>query len=102
MQILEGHSTASSPSGRRPLTNDFFVNLLDMSTTLEVLRSVFEGRSRDRRAQWTAPAWISSSAGSQLRALGGSLRMRGRQGAVVHDFVAAWSKVMNLDRFDSA
>jgi catalase-peroxidase len=87
------------------LTNDFFVNLLDMRT--EWTRTgdqVYEGR--DRRTgdlRWTATAVdLVFGSHSQLRALAEVYASDDAQEKFVRDFVAAWSKVMNLDRFDLA
>jgi catalase-peroxidase len=85
------------------LTNDFFVNLLDMGTEWSASdETVYEGR--DRRTgelRWTATS-VDLVLGShaQLRALGEVYAADDAQEAFVRDFVAAWDKVMNLDRFD--
>lgn len=87
------------------LTNDFFVNLLDMrlewrpSTTDE---NVYEGRDRATgEVRWTATAVdLVFGADSQLRALSEVYGAQDADEKFVHDFVAAWDKVMNLDRFD--
>ncbi len=89
------------------LSNDFFVNLLDMGTVWQPLSeaaSVFEGRHRASGAlKWTATRVdLVFGANSQLRALAEVYACRGAQDKFVRDFVAAWSKVMNLDRFDLA
>ena len=87
------------------LTNDFFVNLLDMGTEWKPVsdaQDVFEGRDRKTGAlKWTA-ARIDLIFGSnaQLRALAEVYGGADAQEKFVHDFVAAWNKVMNLDRFD--
>jgi catalase-peroxidase len=89
------------------LSNDFFVNLLDMSTAWEPSGSaenVYEGR--DRRTgepRWTATASdLVFGSNSQLRALAEVYASNDAKEKFVHDFVAAWDKVMNLDRFDRA
>jgi catalase-peroxidase len=94
---------------KRPetLTNDFFVNLLDMGTTWTPkagAKGVFEGRDRKTGAEkWTATRVdLLFGSNSQLRALAEVFASNGSQAAFVHDFVAAWTKVMNLDRFDIA
>jgi catalase-peroxidase len=94
---------------KRPeaLTNDFFVNLLDMSTTwtpVSDAKDVFEGRDRATgEVKWTATrADLVFGSSSQLRALAEVYGCSDGQEKLVHDFVAAWSKVMNLDRFDLA
>ncbi len=89
------------------LTNDFFVNLLDMNTTwhkCSATESVFEGRDRASGApKWTASAVdLVFGSNSQLRALAEVYACSDSQPAFVRDFVAAWHKVMNLDRFDLA
>jgi catalase-peroxidase len=94
---------------KRPetLTNDFFVNLLDMSTawkaTLED-EDVFEGYDRaSGELKWTgARVDLIFGSNSQLRALAEVYGCEDSQEKFVSDFVAAWNKVMNLDRFDVA
>ena len=94
---------------KRPstLTNDFFVNLLDMNTEWQVsstFEDVFEGR--DRRTgdpKWTGTRVdLVFGSNSELRALAEVYACDDSQQAFVRDFVAAWDKVMNLDRFDLA
>jgi catalase-peroxidase len=92
---------------KRPgtLTNDFFVNLLDMRTAWQQSASnagVFEGRDRKTgEAKWTATvADLVFGSNAQLRALAEVYASSDGQEAFVHDFVEAWNKVMNLDRFD--
>jgi catalase-peroxidase len=90
---------------KRPetLTNDFFVNLLDMSTKWSATsEGVFEGRDRATGApKWTATTVdLVFGSNSQLRALAEVYACADSQGPFVRDFVAAWTKVMNLDRFD--
>jgi catalase-peroxidase len=94
---------------KRPetLTNDFFVNLLDMGTTWEATAEdagVFEGRDRvSGKLKWTATRVdLIFGSNSQLRALSEVYGSSDAQKKFVHDFVAAWTKVMNLDRFDIA
>ena len=88
------------------LTNDFFVNLLDMSTEWQSPSSegVFEGRDRaSGEAKWTGTAVdLIFGSNSQLRAVAEVYACDDSQQAFVNDFVAAWDKVMNLDRFDLA
>jgi catalase-peroxidase len=89
------------------LTNDFFVNLLDMRTVWKPLagnEAVFEGVDRTTGApKWTATRVdLVFGSNSQLRALAEVFAQDGSQGVFVHDFVQAWNKVMNLDRFDLA
>jgi catalase-peroxidase len=94
---------------KRPgtLTNDFFVNLLDMSTTWNATAeddNVFEGRDRTTgELKWTGTRVdIIFGSNSQLRALAEVYACEDSPEKFVHDFVAAWNKVMNLDRFDLA
>jgi catalase-peroxidase len=87
------------------LTNDFFKNLLDMETewtATSEAKQVYEGRNRkSRELKWTASrADLVFGANSQLRALAEVYASADAQEHFVRDFVAAWSKVMNLDRFD--
>jgi len=94
---------------RRPgtLTNDFFVNLLDMHTKWQksaASESVLEGRDRATgELKWTGTVVdLVFGSNSQLRALAEVYACSDSQQAFVRDFVAAWSKVMHLDRFDLA
>jgi catalase-peroxidase len=87
------------------LTNDFFVNLLDMNTTWQKSASqagVLEGRDRKTgKIKWPGTAVdLVFGSNSQLRALAEVYASADAQESFVRDFVAAWSKVMNLDRFD--
>jgi len=89
------------------LTNDFFVNLLAMRTEWKPSASsenVFEGRDRDSsEVKWTGTAVdLVFGSNSQLRAISEVYACDDSQEKFVHDFVAAWDKVMNLDRFDLA
>jgi catalase-peroxidase len=89
------------------LTNDFFVNLLDMSTMWKVTsedEDVFEGRDRATgELKWTGTRVdLIFGSNSQLRALAEVYGCEDSQEKFSHDFVAAWNKVMNLDRFDLA
>jgi catalase-peroxidase len=89
------------------LTNDFFVNLLDMGTTWKATaedEDVFEGRDRATGAlKWTGTRVdLIFGSNSQLRALAEVYGSADAQTKFVQDFVAAWTKVMNLDRFDLA
>ncbi len=88
------------------LTNDFFVNLLDMSTAWKASSSdgVFEGRDRQTGdLKWTATsADLVFGSNSELRALAEVYGCDDGQQQFVSDFVAAWNKVMNLDRYDLA
>ena len=89
------------------LTNDFFVNLLDMGTEWKASAStvdVFEGRDRATGdIRWTATAVdLVFGSHSQLRAISEVYASDDANEKFVGDFVAAWDKVMNLDRFDLA
>ena len=111
MRVLNANS-GRSPHGvftKRPeaLTNDFFVNLLDMDTEWKAVseaRDVFEGRDRKTgQVKWTGTRVdLLFGSNSQLRALAEVYGSSDAQAKFVRDFVAAWSKVMNLDRFDVA
>ncbi|MFM1769020.1 MAG: hypothetical protein RJA22_1549 [Verrucomicrobiota bacterium] len=101
--------TAHGVFTRRPeaLTNDFFVNLLDMATEWKAVAgdpNLFEGR--DRRTgelRWTGTrADLVFGSNSQLRALAEVYGCGDAQAKFVQDFIAAWVKVMNLDRFELA
>jgi len=94
---------------KRPeaLTNDFFVNLLDMSTDWRASVSsenVYEGRDRATgEVKWTGTAVdLVFGSNSQLRAISEVYACDDSKEKFVRDFVAAWAKVMNLDRFDLA
>jgi catalase-peroxidase len=94
---------------KRPetLTNDFFVNLLDMGTEWKPepgAAGVFEGRDRATgELKWTGTRVdLVFGSNSQLRALAEVFASDDASASFVHDFVAAWTKVMNLDRFDLA
>jgi catalase-peroxidase len=107
-----GANYGQSPHGvftNRPevLTNDFFVNLLDMGTTWQPTaedKDVFEGRNRETgELQWTGTRVdLVFGSNSQLRAVAEVYGCADSQEKFVQDFVAVWDKVMNLDRFDLA
>ena len=88
------------------LTNDFFVNLLDMNTEWQPASTdgVYEGRDRATGAvKWNGSRVdLVFGSSSELRALAEVYACDDSQQKFVHDFVAAWDKVMNLDRFDLA
>jgi catalase-peroxidase len=111
MRVLNGNVGASEvgvlTKQRESLTTDFFVNLLDMTTTwvpAGASKDLFEGRdSKTGKIKWTASrADLVFGSNSQLRAVAETYACNDAQAAFVHDFVAAWNKVMNLDRFDLA
>ena len=94
---------------RRPgtLSNDFFVNLLDMGTVWQksaTAEGVLEGRDRSSgQLRWTATTVdLVFGSNSQLRALAEVHACRDSSAAFVRDFAAAWTKVMEADRFDLA
>jgi catalase-peroxidase len=94
---------------KRPeaLTNDFFMNLLDMGTEWKAVTKdadVFEGRDRATgKVKWTGTRVdLIFGSNSQLRALAEAYGSSDAQKKFVDDFVAAWNRVMNLDRFDLA
>ncbi len=102
-------NTGQSPHGvftERPgaLSNDFFVNLLDVNTEWQPSGDVFEGRDRATGdLKWTATRVdLAFGSNSELRALAEVYGSDDGQDAFVRDFVAAWDKVMSLDRFDLA
>ena len=88
------------------LTNDFFVNLLDMGTTWHPVSedaSVFEGRDDSGAVKWTGTRVdLVFGSNSELRALAEVYASDDAKETFVADFVAAWTKVMNLDRYDIA
>jgi catalase-peroxidase len=109
MRVLNANA-GQVPHGvltKRPgvLTNDFFVNLLDMGTVWKPASDgVFEGRDRATGdLKWTASRVdLIFGSNSQLRALAEVYASDGGEAAFARDFAAAWTKVMNLDRFDRA
>jgi catalase-peroxidase len=110
MRVLNANF-AQAPHGvltKRPetLTNDFFVNLLDMHTEWNATadENLFEGRDRTTgELKWTATRVdLVFGANSQLRAVAEVYGCADSQEKFLHDFVAAWHKVMNLDRFEPA
>jgi catalase-peroxidase len=111
MRVLNANAGGSQHGvfTKRPetLSNDFFINLLDMSTTWKSTSETeaeFEGRDRvTGELKWTGTRVdLIFGSNSQLRALAEVYACDGSQAKFAHDFVAAWSKVMNLDRFDLA
>jgi catalase-peroxidase len=110
MRVLNANF-GKSPHGvftQRPetLTNDFFVNLLDMRTEWKAISDddVFEGRDRATgERKWTGTRVdLIFGSNSQLRALAEVYGCEDAQEKFVNDFIAVWTKVMNLDRFDLA
>lgn len=106
-----GANTARLPHGvftKHPgvLTNYFFVNLLDIGTTWQAAVSgteVFEGRDARGKLRWTATRVdLIFGSHSELRALAEVYACEDARAKFVRDFVAAWTKVMNADRFDLA
>ncbi|MGI8665831.1 MAG: catalase/peroxidase HPI [Jatrophihabitans sp.] len=106
-----GANTGQSPVGvltstPESLTTDFFVNLLDANTTWQPTAEdgeTFEGRDRAGDARWTGSRVdLVFGSNSELRALAEVYASDDAQQKFVRDFVAAWDKVMNLDRFDLA
>lgn len=98
------HGIFSSKTGQ--LTNDFFLNLLEMNTVWKSVsednKEVYEGRDRvSQQLKYTATrADLVFGSNSELRAVAEVYGSTDAQGKFVKDFVAAWNKVMNLDRFD--
>ena len=87
------------------LTNDFFINLLDMNTTwkeTDKSEELFKGIDRKtNKVKWTGTRIdLIFGSNSQLRALAEVYASEDSQSKFVNDFVSAWTKVMNLDRFD--
>jgi catalase-peroxidase len=111
MRVLDTNTGATKHGvlTKRPgqLTNDFFVNLLDMRTSWKATseaKDVFEARdAANGRLEWTGTrADLVIGSNAQLRALAEVYASSDAQAKFVQDFVAAWSKVMNLDRYDLA
>ena len=109
MRVLQANvgQTRHGVFTKRPetLSNDFFMNLLDMGTEWKAVsedKDVFEGRDRTTgELKWTGTRVdLIFGSHAQLRALAEVYASSDAQGKFVRDFVAAWSKVMNLDRFD--
>jgi catalase-peroxidase len=109
--LIGGLRVLGANSGQSPLgvltstpgllTNDFFANLLDMGTSWTASGETFEGRDRATdEVRWTAGRVdLVFGANSELRALAEVYASDDAEGKFVHDFVAAWDKVMNLDRY---
>jgi catalase-peroxidase len=107
-----GANTGSSKHGvftKKPevLSNDFFANLLDMGTewkAVSAAKDIFEGRDRKTgEVKWTGTRVdLVFGSNAQLRALAEVYGSSDAPEKFIRDFVAAWTKVMNLDRFDLA
>ncbi|MDH5534262.1 MAG: catalase/peroxidase HPI [Betaproteobacteria bacterium] len=107
-----GANAGKSPHGvftkrAETLTTDFFVNLLDMGTEWKpsaASEGIYEGHDRKtKKVKWTGTRVdLVFGSNSQLRALAEVYACKGSEEKFVHDFVAAWTKVMNADRFDLA
>ena len=101
---MRRHGVFTNRTGQ--LTNDFFVNLLDMDTVWEVVDASgdeeFIGYDRGgRQEKWRATRTdLIFGSNSQLRATAEVYAEKGHEEKFVRDFVAAWTKVMNADRFD--
>ena len=111
MRVLNTNFDQSShgifTSHKESLTNDFFVNLLDLNTTWKAnsdKQEVFEGRDRQTGAiKWTGTRTdLIFGSNSELRALAEVYGSDDAKDKFVQDFITAWNKVMNLDRFDLA
>jgi len=111
MRALNANSGQSKPGvfTKRPgtLTNDFFVNLLDMSTEWKAPgadKNVYEGHDRATgEVKWTGTTVdLVFGSNSELRAIAEFYAQEDSKEKFVRDFVAAWNKVMNNDRFDLA
>ncbi len=107
LRVLKAGKTEHGALTKRPeaLTNDFFVNLLDLGTAWKGVggsKEVFEGRDRTTgQVKWTATRTdLVFGSNAELRAIAEVYGVQGSREKFVKDFVAAWTKVMNLDRFD--
>lgn len=102
---FDGSQHGRFTTSKDALTNEFFVNLLDLGTTWKAVSNddrVFEGRSRKTGdLLWTGTrADLIFGSNSELRAIAEVYASEDSKEKFVHDFIAAWHKVMNLDRFD--
>ena len=109
MRVLGTNTNGSSHGvfthNKETLSNDFFVNLLDMNTAWKPAddsKTIYEGTCRvTGDFKWSATRNdLVFGSNSQLRALAEVYATDGAEGKFIKDFVAAWVKVMNLDRFD--
>ena len=97
----DGHGIFSEPTGK--LTNDYFVNLLDMSTEWKPTgKNVYEGinRSSSKKVCTATRVDLAFGSNSQLRAISEVYACNDSHDKFINDFIAAWNKVMNQDRFD--
>ena len=104
---FDGSSNGIFTENKEQLTNDFFVNLIDFTTTWRATsdtQKIFEGRDRKTgKVKWAGSRVdLIFGSNSELRALAEVYACDDAKEKFVHDFVAAWDKVMNLDRFDLA
>ncbi|MDX9790641.1 MAG: peroxidase family protein, partial [Candidatus Kapabacteria bacterium] len=102
---FDGSKTGVLTNRPGMLTNDFFVNLLDMNTEWIMVdgnRNLFEGRDRKNgKAKWSASRVdLIFGSNSQLRAIAEVYSFSDIQDKFIHDFISAWNKVMNADRFE--
>ena len=109
MRVLDSNYDGSKhgvfTKKKEALTNDFFINLLDMNTTWKETNkeeTLFEGRDRKtNKVKWTGTrADLLFGSNSQLRAIAEVYACEDAMPKFISDFVSAWNKVMNLDRFD--
>ena len=101
----DGSAHGVFTSQKEALSNDFFVNLLDMNTEWKAVsadKEIYEGRDRSSgEVKWTGTrADLVFGANSELRAIAEVYASTDGKDKFIKDFVAAWTKVMNLDRFD--
>jgi Catalase (peroxidase I) len=109
MRVLNANFDQSNhgvfTKNKERLTNDFFVNLLDMGTTWKEVdknEQLFLGRDRkSNKVKWIATRVdLIFGSNSQLRAIAEVYALEDSKNKFVNDFISAWNKVMNLDRFD--
>ncbi|MDG2371064.1 MAG: catalase/peroxidase HPI [Flavobacteriaceae bacterium] len=111
LRVLDINSDKSDhgvfTENKETLSNDFFINLLDMNTTWEAVsdkQNIFEGRNRKtNQLKWTGTRVdLIFGSNSELRSLAEVYASKDSNQLFLNDFVSAWTKVMNLDRFDNA
>jgi len=109
LRVLDINSDKSDhgvfTENKETLSNDFFINLLDMNTTWEAVsdkQNIFEGRNRKtNQLKWTGTRVdLIFGSNSELRSLAEVYASKDSKQLFLNDFVSAWTKVMNLDRFD--